>query len=197
MNPPVQSPARPRSLTARSRRSVRTPREAKVSDALVTLALSLQASEALSRASALRVLLVDDCPFQQLLTCALLSRWRVMPQIACDGYGAVLLAEEQEFDIVLMDVEMPLMDGLDATARIRQNERRATRAHPVPVVAYTAGDLALHEEKWRHCGMNAVLSKPADHAQMGECLAHWCGSKFASTEALRPSALQRFVQQQV
>ena len=72
----------------------------------------------------LRVLLVDDCPMQQLLACALLSRWGVMPQIACDGFEAVLLVGEQDFDIVLMDVEMPVMDGLKATARIRQNERR-------------------------------------------------------------------------
>lgn len=75
-----------------------------------------------------RVLLVDDCPMQQLRARALLSRWGVMPQIARDGLKAVLRVGEQDFDIVLMEVEMPAMDGLKATARIRQNERRARRA---------------------------------------------------------------------
>ena len=133
-------------------------------------------------ASSLRVLLVDDCPFQQLLACALLSRWMIVPQIACDGLEAVLLVGEQDFDIVLMDVEMPVMDGLLATARIRTNERRDRRARAVPVVAYTAGDLASDERKWQRCGMNAALRKPAEAPEMRACLERWCGSKFSSSE---------------
>jgi CheY-like chemotaxis protein len=135
----------------------------------------------LVRASSLRVLLVDDCPFQQLLACALLSRWMIVPQIACDGLEAVLLAGEQDFDIVLMDVEMPVMDGLLATARIRKTERRDHRTHAVPVVAYTAVDLASHERSWQRCGMNAVLHKPAEAPEMSACLERWCGSKFSSS----------------
>lgn len=105
-----------------------------------------------------------------------------MPQIARDGFEAVLLAGEQDFDIILMDVDMPVMNGLEATARLRQNERRARRARAVPVVAYTAGARALDEGSWRRCGMSAVLNKPADAFEMGECLARWCASRFAAEQ---------------
>jgi CheY-like chemotaxis protein len=157
------------------------PGDSQVSDALAALAHSLQDVDGLMHGSRLRVLLVEDNPFQQLLACALLSHWKVMPQIASDGLEAVLLAGEQEFDIVLMDVEMPVLGGLKATAQIRQNERRARCALAVPVVAYTAGDLALDEASWRSCGMNAVLNKPAGVLEMGECLERWCPSRFAAS----------------
>ena len=142
----------------------------------------MQDAAALVRASCLRVLLVDDCPvqLQQLLTCALLARWKIMPQIACDGLEAVLLAGEQDFDIILMDVEMPVMDGLTATGRIRQSERRARRERPVPVVAYTTGNLAVDEGRWRKSGMNGVLNKPCDALGLSECLERWCPSEFAA-----------------
>jgi CheY-like chemotaxis protein len=156
--------------------------DSQVFDALAALAISLQDAVGLVSASPLRVLVVDDCPFQQLLACALLSRWKIMPQIASDGLEAVLLVGEQEFDIVLMDVEMPVMDGLTATARIRENERRVRRAQAVPIVGYTAGALAPDEERWRLCGASAVLDKPADAGAMRECLERWCPSRFAACQ---------------
>ena len=156
--------------------------DSRVVDALATMAFLMQDAVDLVRASRLRVLLVDDCPVQQLLTCALLARWNILPQIACDGLEAVLLSGEQDFDIILMDVEMPVMDGLTATARIRQGERRARRERPVPVVAYTTGDLAADEGRWRMYGMNGVLSKPCDALGMSECLERWCPSGFAASK---------------
>ena len=169
-------------------RSVRlqaVTRDSRVTDALSTMAFLMQDAAALVLASRLRVLLVDDCPVQQLLTCALLARWKIMPQIACDGLEAVLLGGEQDFDIILLDEEMPVMDGLTATARIRQGERRARRERPVPVVAYTTGNLAADEGRWRTCGMNGVLNKPCDALEMGECLERWCPSGFAASKHQR------------
>lgn len=159
--------------------------DSRVADALATMAFMMQDAAALERASRLRVLLVDDCPVQQLLTCALLARWKIVPQIACDGLEAVLLAGEQDFDIILMDVEMPVMDGLTATARIRRGERRARRERLVPVVAYTTGNLAADERRWRMCGMNGVLNKPCDALGMSECLERWCPSEFAASKHSR------------
>jgi len=169
----------------RSARFQAVTSDSRVTDALATMAFLMQDPAALVRASRLRVLLVDDCPVQQLLTCALLARWNILPQIACDGLEAVLLAGEQDFDIILMDVEMPVMDGLTATTRIRQSERRARRERPVPVVAYTTGNLAADEGRWRTCGMNGVLNKPCDALEMSECLERWCPSAFAASRHQR------------
>jgi CheY-like chemotaxis protein len=128
----------------------------------------------------LHVLLVDDCPFQRLLACTLLSRWMILPELASDGMEAVLRASEQDFDIILMDIQMPVMDGLTATLRIRRDERARRCGTPVPVVAHTS-DNGYDEALWVHCGINAVLCKPCAAFEMGECLERWCGHKFAAT----------------
>jgi CheY-like chemotaxis protein len=121
-----------------------------------------------------RVLLVDDCPLQRLLGLALLSRWKITPELANDGGEAIYLAGEQEFDIILMDLDMPLVDGFAATQSIRRQERLAGHRTRVPVVAYTANDSASSDGHWFHSGMNAVLVKPSMAADMGECLRRWC-----------------------
>ena len=131
-----------------------------------------------------RVLLVDDCPVQLLLGCVLLARWQIVPKLAHDGPEAVLLAREQDFDLLLMDVEMPVLDGLTATRRIRQNEKQAKRARRVPVIAYTANDGGLDEPTWRESGVDAVLGKPSPELMMEQCLKRWCPDKF---EVSRPS----------
>jgi CheY-like chemotaxis protein len=121
-----------------------------------------------------RVLLVDDCPVQLLLSCVLLARWHILPELASDGLAAVLLASEQEFDLVLMDVDMPMMDGLTATRRIRKHEMTSHRARRVPVVAHTGNEGALAERAWRDSGVDAVMGKPTSGAVMGQCLQRWC-----------------------
>ena len=80
-----------------------------------------------------RVLLVDDCPLQRLLGLAFLSRWHITPDIAGGGREAVLLAREQDFDMILMDLDMPEVDGFAATTGIREQERSMGRRKRVPV----------------------------------------------------------------
>ena len=170
-------------MTGRLREATSASR---VTDALQNTAVS-------ACASPLSVLLVDDCPIQQLVACALLGRWKVIPRIACDGLEAVLLAGERDFDIILMDVEMPMRDGLTATALIRLHERRARRGQRVPIVACTTGTLAQDEDRWRLCGMNGVLDKPCDVQGMTECLERWCPSGFAASKDQNWSSLaQRY-----
>ncbi len=132
-------------------------------------------------ATHLHVMLVDDCQVQQLLGCALLSRWNIMPQLACNGREAVLLASEQHFDIILMDVDMPVMDGLEATSEIRRQERERESLRRVPVVAHTASNLESNQRRWLDCGMDAVLKKPCGTADMEACLDRWCHDKFEVT----------------
>jgi CheY-like chemotaxis protein len=126
-------------------------------------------------AKPVRVLVVDDCPFQRLLSCTLLSQWGIHPELACDGLEALLLVGEQDFDMVLMDLRMPVMDGLTATARIRAVEQAQRRPRPVPVIAYTAEPIAGHEGAWSRIGITAALAKPSDPFEMGACLGRWCG----------------------
>lgn len=125
-------------------------------------------------AATLRVLLVDDCPFQRILSSVLLSRWGILPCLASDGLEAVLLAGESHVDLILMDIDMPVLDGMTAAARIRQNARRRG-AGPAPIVAYTAARMEGNESAWTRAGINASLAKPCRAGDMGKCLAAWCG----------------------
>ena len=72
----------------------------------------------------LRFLLVDDCRAHRLMVEATLARWAIVPTMACNGGQAVILAERTGFDIVLMDLLMPVMGGLAAAAKMRQAERQ-------------------------------------------------------------------------
>lgn len=130
--------------------------------------------------SPLRVLVVDDCPFNQLLAGALLARWGIRPVLASEGAQAVRLAAEAAFDLILMDVDMPVMNGLEATARIRRfDAARATR-RGVPVVAYTGGPFPADAHELSLSGMDAVLHKPCAAGEMAACLQHFCPERFVT-----------------
>lgn len=120
------------------------------------------------------VLLVDDCAVQRLLGTTLLACWRITPVLASNGIEAVALAGEQHFDIILMDLDMPVLDGFRATQTIRRQERTVARRRRVPVVAYTANPSAMSEACWPRSGLDAVLAKPSVAAEMEECLRRWC-----------------------
>lgn len=129
---------------------------------------------------ALRVLLVDDCRVNRLLVTAVLARWGIVPTIACNGSQAVLIAARYEFDIVLMDILMPVMDGVMATARIRHDERQNPSRTPVPIVAYTSLGLNADPERLARVGLSDVLPKPCNAGSLQDCLARWCPGRFPS-----------------
>lgn len=130
--------------------------------------------------SPVRVLLVDDCEVNRLLTCAMLARWGIAPAVAVDGLAALLLVRQQSFDLVLMDVDMPVMDGLAATEAIRRHEHEQAVWPRVPIVAYT-GSAHAHDARLRASGMNDVLKKPCSVDAMADCLTRHCADKFAPT----------------
>lgn len=158
------------SILARSHTPQRQPK----TSAAAALSMGSPSVLAVRDATSLRILLVDDCPVQQLLGCALLSQWGIMPQLASDGLEAVLLACEQQFDLILMDIRMGVLDGMEASKRIRHRELCRGGA-AVPIVAYTAEDIGTNERAWSAAGISASLAKPCASAEMGECLHHWCG----------------------
>lgn len=130
--------------------------------------------------SSLQVLLVDDRPWNLADACELLSQWAIKPTTACDGAQAVALANERRFDIIFMDIVMPVMDGFTATMQIRQMEELQHHDRPrTPIVVYTSGDPHLSEAWRRRVGIDDVMKKPCDADQMADCLVRWCSAKAA------------------
>ena len=99
----------------------------------------------------------DDLVLRKMLE-VMLSRKEIPCQLVTDGYGAVAALEKGGFDLVLMDVQMPRLDGLAATRLIRQREQK-TGAH-VPIIAMTAHATAENADMWREAGMDGCIIKP-------------------------------------
>ena len=116
-----------------------------------------------------RVLLVEDNPVNQKVARALLNRASLDVEVASDGQQAVERVRDAEFALVLMDVQMPVLDGLSATRAIRTLPNRAT----LPIVAMTAN---AFEEDRRDClasGMNDYIGKPVVPALLYRTLLRW------------------------
>jgi two-component system, sensor histidine kinase and response regulator len=106
----------------------------------------------------LNILVAEDNPTNQTLVRLLLEQHRHRVTLVPDGREAVATSDTQSFDLILMDVQMPEMDGLEATAAIRQRER-TTGTH-IPIVAMTAHAMAGDRERCLKEGMDAYVSKP-------------------------------------
>jgi len=128
-------------------------------------AAQLPAQPALPVLPPLRVLAVDDVPANLQLLELLLARGG--HAVTCVGSGAAALQAmaAQAFDVVLMDLQMPEMDGLEATRRLRAQERARGRV-PTPVVALSASVLAQDQRNARAAGMAGFASKPVDAARL-------------------------------
>jgi signal transduction histidine kinase/CheY-like chemotaxis protein len=119
------------------------------------------ASEAPSRKLAGRKLLVvEDNPVNQLVITGLLRKLGISPLVSPEGQASLdLLQQHPEIELVLMDCEMPGMDGYEATRQLRQREHKEGRPR-LPVVALTAHAMASHKERCLEAGMDDHLSKP-------------------------------------
>lgn len=110
------------------------------------------------------ILLAEDSLINQKLAIGLLERWGHRVTVANNGMEAVRLTGEQSFDLVLMDVQMPELDGLDATRQIRERERK-TGEH-VPIVAMTAHAMKGDRELCLSAGMDGYVMKPIRAEQL-------------------------------
>ena len=113
----------------------------------------------------MRMLVVDDVPANIELLQIHLDRGRHQVTVARDGESAVAAYEAGHFDVVLMDLQMPGMDGLEATRRIRAFEQ-AQRRKPVPVIALSASVLEQDRRNARAAGMDGFASKPLEPARL-------------------------------
>ncbi|MBA3704592.1 MAG: response regulator [Bacteroidetes bacterium] len=108
----------------------------------------------------LKILLVEDNILNQVLAKKVLTNWNWNVELAENGIIALEKLKEQDFDIVLMDIQLPEMDGYEATRHIR-NEF-PTPKNNIPIMAMTAHAMTGEEEKCRAAGMNGYISKPFD-----------------------------------
>jgi len=116
------------------------------------------------------ILLVEDNPVNQKIMLRALEKSGCRADAVSTGQEAVEAVRKYRYDLVLMDVQMPGMDGFEATAAIRRLGGRAAR---VPIVAMTANAMAGDRERCLEGGMDDYISKPVQMAELGATLAHW------------------------
>jgi PAS domain S-box-containing protein len=132
-----------------------------------TLAASVQSDSA----SSLRVLVAEDNTVNQSLIRSVLKKEGHLVQLASNGGEVLAALQGFQFDLILMDVQMPGMDGFEATAAIRKAEK-LTGSH-VPIVAITAHAMQGDRERCLEAGMDEYLTKPIDLAKLRAMLRKW------------------------
>ncbi|KAF1311653.1 hybrid sensor histidine kinase/response regulator [Pseudomonas sp. SG-MS2] len=116
-----------------------------------------------------RILLVEDNPVNQLVAKGMLAKLGCLVQVATQGVEALEWLEQEDFDLVLMDCNMPVMDGYEASRRIRQSGRWPA----LPIVALTANAMPEERERCRAAGMNDYLAKPFRREELLALIDHW------------------------
>jgi CheY-like chemotaxis protein len=128
-----------------------------------------------------RVLLVEDNPVNQRVAQRVLENLGLEITIANNGAEALERIAETQFDAVLMDCQMPVMDGFTAARRIRESERQCGRGR-LPIIALTANVMAEDRDNCMAAGMDSHLGKPLEPSQLSDCLARYLGAAAAPTE---------------
>ena len=116
----------------------------------------------------LKVLVAEDNKVNVLVIKKILSQWNIEPVVVENGALAVKKLEEEDFDIILMDLHMPEMDGYQATKQIRLLDEKS-KAH-IPIIALTASVSNAVDTKVAEAGMNGYIPKPFDPNQLYEKL---------------------------
>ncbi len=112
----------------------------------------------------IRILLAEDNKVNQLFVSELMNDWGAELDVANDGKEAIDLYRKNHYDIVLMDIQMPIMSGLDATLIIRTEMPESKRQ--VPIIAMTANAMKGDDDKFLKAGMNAVVFKPFESLEL-------------------------------
>jgi signal transduction histidine kinase/ActR/RegA family two-component response regulator len=120
-----------------------------------------------------RILLVEDEPINREIALMLLDDVQMVADAAEDGVVALKLATENDYSAILMDMQMPRMDGLEATRRIRQ----LSKGHNIPIIAMTANAFAEDKVRCLAAGMNDFITKPINQETFFVTLLHWIEKK--------------------
>jgi signal transduction histidine kinase/CheY-like chemotaxis protein len=135
----------------------------------LALALAPQADPAAAERSELRVLTAEDNKTNQLVLTTLLQQMGVTPTIVENGALAIEAWRVGEFDLILMDMQMPVMDGLTAVRAIRAAEELSHRPRS-PIIALTADVMSHHLEDYRRAGVDGVVAKPIQFAALAQAM---------------------------
>ncbi len=119
----------------------------------------------------IRILMVEDNKWNQILATAILESWQMEVEIAQNGLDAVKMLRNAAYDIVIMDIQMPKMGGVEA-ARIIREELKSD----IPIVALTANAIIGDKERFLNAGMDAYLTKPFDEVTLFETLSKLLGN---------------------
>ncbi|MFZ2309510.1 MAG: response regulator [Rhodoferax sp.] len=132
----------------------------------------------------MNVLLVEDHAINQKLAITLLERWGHHVEVAGNGQIALDMLARQQFDVILMDMQMPVMDGLEATRRIRASET----VRRTPIIAMTANAMEADRERCLAAGMDDYISKPIKAQELQQMLQHF-SSPMVHFSLTRPASL--------
>ena len=136
-----------------------------------------------------RILLVEDNPVNLMVAQRLLQVLGAECDTAGNGQVALEKLDQAQFDLVLMDCQMPVLDGYSATRRWRELEQERKASRRMPIVAMTANAMAGDRQKCLDAGMDDYLAKPVTKIELEQCIARWKSSAMSVPEAT-PSAAQ-------
>lgn len=125
-----------------------------------------------------RILVVEDNDLNREIAMEILAMTGAMVEAAENGKEAVEMVEASEkdyYDLILMDLQMPVMNGYEATSALRAMERKDIR--DIPIIAMTANAFLEDVQRSKACGMNEHMAKPLDIEQLHQMLARWLGKK--------------------
>ncbi|WP_460118456.1 hybrid sensor histidine kinase/response regulator [Pseudomonas sp. S2_C03] len=123
-----------------------------------------------------RILVAEDNSISTKVIRGMLGKLNLQPDTASNGEEALQAMKAQRYDLVLMDCEMPILDGFSATQQLRAWEVSNQRVR-TPVVALTAHILAEHKERARQAGMDGHMAKPVELSQLRELIEHWVAQR--------------------
>ena len=130
------------------------------SSAIISKPIDIQVNEQHSFEGS-SILIVEDNEFNQLLVESILADKNVKISCVSNGQEALAILNSQKFDIILMDIQMPVMDGIETTRKIRKELKL-----DVPIIALTANALKEDKEKYLNAGMDSYISKPFDQQEL-------------------------------
>ncbi|TBR43423.1 response regulator [Marinomonas agarivorans] len=126
--------------------------------------------DAAERFANLNILAVDDNQINLQLVTHWLQPYGINVSLAYSGQQALNLAAKEDYDLIIMDIQMPEMDGMETTRRLRKQPK----TKDIPIIALTAHALKSEQKLILECGMNAYLTKPVNESKLLKSIKKWC-----------------------